>query len=383
MVDHKLLVFVFLFLFSVESFVTIDLERTEVELPRKRLDGNVIFTNQNNIGYVGTISVGTPAQNFRVVFDTGSANLWVTSAFCKSAACTGKAKYDHTKSSTYVPNGQVISIEYGTGSMIGNISRDDVSLGGVTVHDQYFAEATSLASFFKDAQLDGILGMGYPDLATGGVLPVFDNIFKETGHEMFAFYLDSQPGSTKSKLAIGGADPSLYTGSIYYVPIVETNDQLLYYTVDMMSIKVNGKEVSTCTPDLPCTAIVDSGTSLMVGPTAGVNAILAALGSSCRNLPEVEITLNTVVLRISPKIYVIDSPTCTLGFDTLDDDYWILGDAFMRQFYTVFDRSTDRVGFASLNNNLATPIGGSSYSGDSTRNCISLVLFVCVLLSFF
>ncbi|XP_069315675.1 cathepsin E isoform X2 [Eulemur rufifrons] len=183
------------------------------------------LVNYLDMEYFGTISIGSPPQNFTVIFDTGSSNLWVPSVYCTSPACKTHAKFYPSQSDTYSQQGQHFSIQYGTGSLSGIIGADQVSVEGLTVAGQQFGESvTEPGNTFVDAEFDGILGLGYPSLAVGGVTPVFDNMMAQNVVDlpMFSVYMSSDPeGGAGSELIFGGYDHSHFSGSLNWVPVTK------------------------------------------------------------------------------------------------------------------------------------------------------------------
>jgi len=348
------------------------------------------LTNNGDTVFVGTVSIGTPPQNFVVIYDTGSANLWVPGTSCNSS-CNGKHIYNPAASSTYQPNGQALGITYGSGVMVGFLSADTVTLANVAITHQVFGQATGLDAQFQTATFpfDGILGLAYQSIASDGVVPVFDNLINQglISSQIFSVYLDSGSGDSNSALILGGIDSRYYTGPIGYTPV---NSQT-YYQVTLNGIVVKGVETTGCNP---CNAAIDTGTSLIAGPSAMAASLLQAVNKgnnliSCQNintLPNLTFNLSGVVLTVPPSIYTIaiGGGTCQIGIQSSPiGTLWILGDAFMRNFYTVFDRAQNRVGFATLANNIPPPnptnptiisgtmsqiIGGSTNNGGATTN---------------
>ena len=321
----------------------------------------VPLKDYEDVEYYGLVTVGTPAQTFKVVFDTGSSNLWVPSTECKDLSCTRHTRYNHTKSSTYVANGQSFSIQYGTGAVKGYLSQDAVSVGGLAIKGQVFGEVTKeIGNTFLNAQIDGIAGMAFPKIAVDGVTPIFDNLMKQglVDKNLFSFYMSKVPGSGASSMMLGGYNQKYYSGPITYVPLSSRD----YWSIALGDVAVNGQNQGLCS--FGCQAIVDTGTSLIAGTSDLIDPIMNSINinSDCSNInsnPNVTFVINNNNYVLTPQDYTLkitsDGTTqCVAGFQTMnfEQSFLILGDVFISTYYTIFDYDGSRVGFAKANQNL-------------------------------
>ncbi|NWR50813.1 PEPA protein, partial [Regulus satrapa] len=361
------------------------LEQHPYNLAAKYFPGIAVEPLENYMDdeYFGTISIGTPPQEFTVVFDPGSSNLWVPSVFCSSPACRNHNRFNPAQSATFLSTNDTLFIAYGTGSMTGVLGYDTVNVAGINVRNQIFGLAeTEPGDFFYYTPFDGILGLAFPSIASSGATPVFDNMMMENlvDRDLFSVYL-SRDDRGGSFVLFGAIDPYYTTKGISWIPLsAET-----YWQISMESVSLNGSPVA-CSSG--CQAIVDTGTTLLAVPIRAFRSLMRRLGASSSGevrprdgspgrlipagtdanlpcspqisceavskLPDLIFHIHGERFPVPPRAYVLRSNGyCTLGLQGMDvpteeGELWILGDVFIREYYVIFNRANNKVGLSRL-----------------------------------
>ncbi|GFO36821.1 cathepsin d [Plakobranchus ocellatus] len=365
--------------------------RRDIELRRLRNDM-----------YYGKINVGTPGQEFNVVFDNGPALMWILSSrstshfnlqkhqkYNNASSSTYKSKgtsfelkysfekhqkYNNASSSTYKSKGTSFELKYSFGKVAGVMSQDSVSLAGLTIVNQTFGEAAANLDVFEDTVVDGIVGLGFRNMSRDKETNLLDNMVGQglLRTPVFSIYISRLGrGDRPSYLTLGGANPDFFTGDFTFVDL--SVPQRWQFRMDRIQLS-NGKHTLE---NGGIQAEIQSTTPMIVGPYADVHNLNAKLRakktsrpgpyvlyeldcSNVDNLPDVEFIINGETLSLSSKDYVVKRfkdglKVCYSAFSGRKnftkggESLWTLGQVFMRGFYTYFDKANSRIGFAKAN----------------------------------
>ncbi|KAJ1951273.1 aspartic proteinase precursor [Linderina macrospora] len=320
----------------------------------------VPISNHKNSQYYGEVQIGTPAQTFNVTFDTGSSNLWVLSTQCTSIGCYMHNKYDSSVSSTYKVNGTSFSIRYGSSSLEGFVSTDTLSVGGIEIPNQMFAEAISMPGLsFGFGRFDGIFGLGYDTISVNRIVPPFYHMVNKNlvDKPMFSFYLSDTKNGDSGEMVLGGYNNEHFSGELQWANVSRKG----YWEIELEGALFGDEAL----PIENTGAVIETGSSLLVLPTDLAKNINKQIGAkkswtgqytvNCRTIP----TLLPFTMQFGGKKYQLDAKdyildiegTCVplftgLDINRADSSLWIIGDVFLRKFYSVFDLGNNRIGFA-------------------------------------
>merc|ERR1712048_641086 len=219
---------------------------------------------------------------------------------------------------------------------------------------------------------------------------------KQIEHNIFATYFTSN-NMSGSSLSFGGPDSSCYTGSFTYVPVVNvTNLQNLSvmrgkWVVSASDIKIAGGSVGSCDGPVGCTVILDSGTSVLIGPSSMADPMIQQIGpvaKDCSNidkLPTISFTFEGKEFDLGPDFYLIriklmGQHYCRIGIQSVPSIFgapvWILGTPFLRKYYTVWDAEQQRVGFAHARDAVADSIDNDAVVDGRSTTIVSQCFLV-------
>jgi len=337
----------------------------------QRLIAETELQNSDLVEYFGQVAVGSPPQYFKVVFDTGSGILWVPSHLCTGEACKDHTRLVEDTDTTLKVDRGYVNIKYGTGRMRGRRATDLVQVAGVNVKKQDFLLSTDEDGLvFRNGRFDGVMGLGREALAgilsrgeLGRGVPFYinavnTNVLAEPKFSIYVSRTMGRPGA----VVLGGVNPKLFKGPIFY----HKGHSPAYWMVALGTMKVGKQVVET----KGARGIVDSGTSLLVGPPHIIERILPHVRANqdCSNLSQLktlEINMKTtdnrqVTYKLTPQDYVMKRlGRCKTGIAIMKiqlkmaHPIVILGDTFLRKYYSVFNHKTGEIGFAEANHNHA------------------------------
>lgn len=294
-----------------------------------------------------------------MIFDTASSLLWLPGKQCQSAGCRLKSRYDNS-STTFVRDGSPFSIHYGTAAVQGHLSRDTVNVGGVSIVEQDIGEATRIfGHVFQESKFDGVFGLGFDNIAAGGAVPPFYNMMEDKSlfKPVFSLWLNGLADSEQQgELILGGIDKNHFEGALSFAPVIRKG----YWEVTLQRFSIGEDKF----PQRRSAAIA-SGSTLIVVPSIDSHRIHRKLGMkttkdnrhiiAChkvKDLPNVNLAIAGKDFPLTPKDYILEwHGECMSVFVAQDiqsptGPIWVLGSAFLKSYYTVFDMEHSRVGFA-------------------------------------
>jgi hypothetical protein len=321
--------------------------------------------------YFGEVTVGSPPQKFTVVFDTGSGNLLLPSKECVDDACTNHKQFNPAASSTALQiayadapstavsedgSRDVVTITFGTGEITGVYVRDRICLGAeyVCCKADFVAASEESDEPFSLVPFDGILGLSLPQMAEGPAFSIVDALIGAGALQKGVFAVFFGNEDEQSEVTFGSYKKERLASEVFWAPVTVPG----YWQVAMDDITVNNERLGLCrNGNQKCQVAVDTGTSLLAGPSDIVSTLREKLEVSddCSNiekLPDLSFIVGDHVLSLKAEDYVARHPgRCSLGLMSIDvpppkGPLFIFGDPFLRKYYTIYDREHMRVGFA-------------------------------------
>lgn len=322
----------------------------------------------NDVGYITTVQIGSNNTNFRMLIDSGSADTWVPSTSCTGCGSSHQ-KLGKTVSSTYSKTSTAFSIQYGTGQVSGYLGYDTLKIAGMTLKNHSMAIITKESSDFSDDSVpfDGLMGLAQKSLSNSGKPTPIDSLYssKLVSAVVMGYHLGRAADKVNDgEVTFGGVDSTKYTGNLVEIPNVSTEG---FFEIALQGVSFGGTSITGIGSGN--TAILDTGTTLMVAPPADAKLIHAAIPGSvstggggytipCNTTLQLSFTfggktwpLNSedmIFLPVNDNDLDGDCISSISGGNVGSANEWLLGASFLKNVYFATNAKANVVGLGTL-----------------------------------
>jgi hypothetical protein len=336
------------------------------------------------------IGLGSPPQNFNVMFDTGSFHLWVPSI--TSSGCYSCNKFKNYLSTTYHSDYNIISLQYVTGSTSGYSSQDVLQLNNLpTNRTSYINFLLAQSVNFNVEGSDGIVGFGrdydsnMPGIELNRQLSFMETLLSSglISKNVFSQKYDEQDPS-KAKLFIGDYHNDFFSNltdtqsckTLNYDPFFASTSVKNMWTCKLSYLIFGDSQVENFDSNaisINQRGVIDSGSNFIMAPKSAFDLFKKYFSNTtcsslieqgtyiftCKEdfdttlLPKVSLVFNGRAYTVPPnnlftKIILNGRNTLIFTIFFMEKiDFWLLGQAFMKTFHILFDREKNIVSFSS------------------------------------
>lgn len=323
----------------------------------------------NDVGYIATVQVGTPSQDFKILMDSGSADFWIGAENCQSVlgGCGNHTFLGANSSSSFVDSGKQFQVTYGSGAVAGNIITDNVNIAGLALNKHVFGVATQETQDFADNSVpfDGLMGLAQSTLSNQGVpTPVEALASNKLINDAITSFKISRlsDGKNDGEVTFGGLDQTKFDpNSLVTFNNVNTQG---FWEGDT-SFSVNGQDLGL----QGRTAILDTGTTLIMAPAADAAAVHAKINGAksdgqggftipCTTTDVVSLNFGGTNFDINPSDLLFSpvdpnnlSGDCISGISSGNiggANEWLVGDVFLKNAYFSTDVTKNQISLAKL-----------------------------------
>ncbi|GAA5983726.1 hypothetical protein JCM11641_001730 [Rhodosporidiobolus odoratus] len=320
----------------------------------------------NDVGYFAEVQLGSNNRTFKVLMDSGSADFWVPSAAC--LVCGNHTSLGPFSSTTYRDTGLPWSVTYGTGDVGGTTVTDDAIIAGLRISQLEFGAVTQESDDFSDPSVpfDGLMGLARSSLSSQNVPTPIERLASDgtvLSAQMGYKLGRVSDGKNDGEVTFGGVDGSKYQGEITQVQNVNTQG---FWEASLSLVTVDNTTLFTSSAMR--TAILDTGTTLMIAPKADAEAIHAAIPGSrpdgqggftlpCTTESVLSLSFGGVAFPILPSDLTFlplsddlegDCISSISSGDVGGQGEWLVGAAFLKNVYFATDVGSNMIGLAHL-----------------------------------